>query len=1113
MAAKPVSFPIVGIGASAGGLEAFKDLLRFLPDDAGMAYVLVQHLDPKHESLLPDLLARATRMPVHEAREGMKVRADHVYVMAPNTDMTLSQGALTLLPRTQDHGQHLSIDRFLRSLAESRASGAIGVILSGTAADGTLGLQAIKAEGGMTFAQDPTSAQFDGMPQSAIAAGCVDFVGSPQDIARELTRISRHPYLRQPPEEEAEEEAALPGQEGAGREPEFQQILRLLRRRTDTDFSAYKPTTLKRRWMRRMALWQIDSLAGYLTYLSDHQAEVEALYQDMLVGVTSFFRDPSTFQTLEGEILPRLVATKAAGSSIRMWVPGCSTGEEVYSLAICLLEFLAERSLSTAIQLFGTDLNAKAIAYARTGLYPPGALGALSPARLDHFFQPTGGSYQIQKAVRDLCVFAQHNLLKDPPFSRLDLLSCQNVLIYLGSVAQKKVIQSFHYALAPHGVLLLGPSETIGAASDLFAPAGKHKRQLYVKKATSIRPLVVGNGRRSARGTPPVDESEEESIMVYEEEQREFDLQHETDRLLANLAPASVVIDAQMEILHFRGDTDPYLGPAPGRASLNLFKMARAGLDMALRTLLSKARKNGQPVKHEGIQVSDHGVLRDIAVEVIPVKASATERYFVILFEETPAPSTTSTISLVPENRQQGSAARREVKDRRIRQLERELESTREEMRSMIEELEAANEELHSANEESLSNNEELQSLNEELETSKEEIQASNEELLVVNAELQLRTAQAQEARDFAEAIVETIREPLLVLDANLRVQRANHAFYQCFQAEPADTEHRRIFELGDGHWNIPVLRTLLEELLPTNHSFVDYEVDHTFPSIGRKIMLLNAQRIDHVPLILLAMEDITQRKRAEMEKQHLLVQREEFMAIASHELKTPVTSLKGFTQVLHSRFTKAGDERSAALLAKMNGQLDKLIHLIRELLDVTSIEAGKLSWHTEQFDLDALVRDIVEEVDHTTDQHQIRIEGAAPTRVSGDRERIGQVLTNLLTNAIKYSPQAHTILVKCAADTESATVSVQDFGIGIAPDKHEHVFERFFRVSDQEHETFPGLGLGLFISAQIVQRQGGRMWVESRVGAGSTFFFTVPCAPQPEPGSQGQAVGEEQHA
>jgi two-component system, chemotaxis family, CheB/CheR fusion protein len=323
----------------------------------------------------------------------------------------------------------------------------------------------------MTFAQDPTSAQFAGMPQSAIVAGCVDFVGSPQDIARELTRISRHPYVRQPPEAEAEEEAAPPAQAFGGREPEFGQILRVLGRRTDTDFTAYKPTTLKRRIGRRMVLAHIESLTSYLTYLSEHPAEVEALYQDVLIGVTSFFPGPATYQTLEREILPRLLATKAAEAPIRVWVPGCSTGEEVYSLAICLLEFLAARALPTPLQLFGTDLNAKAIAYARAGLYPPGALGTLSPARLDRFFLPVNGSHQIRKAVRDLCVFAQHNLLKDPPFSRLDLLSCQNVLIYLGPLAQKKVIQTFRYALAPQGVLLLGPSEAIVTASSRWEMA------------------------------------------------------------------------------------------------------------------------------------------------------------------------------------------------------------------------------------------------------------------------------------------------------------------------------------------------------------------------------------------------------------------------------------------------------------------------------------------------------------------------------------------------------------------------------------------------------------------------------------------------------------------
>jgi two-component system CheB/CheR fusion protein len=1093
MPSQYVAFPIVGIGASAGGLEAFRDVLRFLPVDTGMAYVLVQHMDPRHESLLPDLLARATRMEVHEAQANMEVCANHVYIIAPNTDMTLSQGVLQLMPRTEAGGQHLSIDTFLRSLAESRAAGALGVILSGMATDGTLGLQAIKAAGGITFAQEPASAQFSEMPNSAITAGCVDFVGSPEAIARELARISRHPTVHQPPLV-VEVDTSLSEPDLSTWEPEFQQILRALHRRTGTDFTAYKPTTLKRRIGRRMVLVQSKSPAQYLLYLSDHQSEGDALYQDMLIGVTSFFRDPSTFQTLGREIWSVLLATKATGSPLRIWVPGCSTGEEVYSLAICLLEFLAEEKQTIPpIQFFGTDLNPQAIASARAGLYLPGAVETLSPARLDHFFLPVNGCYQIRKAVREICVFAQHNLLKDPPFSQIDLLSCQHVLIYLESWAQRKVIQTFHYALAPHGVLLLGPSETIGTSRELFAHAGEHKRQLYIKKATSAWPLAIEGVHRSTRGTTPT--RDEEGKSMKEDGKRAFDLQKEAERVLARFAPASVVIDAEMDILHFHGDTNPYLRPAPGRASLNLFKMARAGLDLALRTALSNARKSGQAVKKAGIQISDQGVLRDITVEVVPMQASTTEHYFVILFEEASTSSTPPPPPLSPDRQ-----IRQGIKDRRIRKAEQELEDTRQEMRSMIEELEATNEELHSANEESLSSNEELQSLNEELETSKEEIQASNEELLAVNTEIQQRNAQLQEARDFAEAIVETVREPLLVLDADLRVQRANRSFYQCFQVEPAETEGRRIFELGDGQWNMPALRSLLEELLPTNHTLVDYEVEHLFPRIGYRAMLLNAQRIDSVPLILLAMEDITLRKQVESEKQQVMEQRKEFMAIASHELKTPITSLKGYTQILHKRFCRAGDEHSTTILVKMEKQLDKLITLIGELLDVTKIEAGQLTWHNEPFDLDTLVQDIVEEIGYTTERHQIRIEGTLSSPIFGDREHIGQVLINLLSNAVKYSPQATSILVKMTADADTATIGVQDFGIGIAPEKHEHLFERFFRVSDPASKTFPGLGLGLFISAQIVKRHGGRMWVESHEGVGSTFFFTIPLVPQSEP-------------
>jgi two-component system CheB/CheR fusion protein len=564
---------------------------------------------------------------------------------------------------------------------------------------------------------------------------------------------------------------------------------------------------------------------------------------------------------------------------------------------------------------------------------------------------------------------------------------------------------------------------------------------VYLKKTGSLRPPFVGP--ISPPGTEKRDHSEQENRMPYEESGREGDLQKEADHLLlARYAPASVVVDAQMEILSVRGHTSPYLEQAPGRASLNLFRMAREGLDLELRAALSKAKKSGRPVKKAGIQRGEHDHPTEIAVEIIPMKAQASEGCFLILFEDTSVARPDSSASL-PQDGVPMARAKRGVKDRRIEHLEQELEARSEEMRSLIEEQEAANEQLQSANEEILSSNEELQSLNEELETSREEIQASNEELLVINQELTLRNTQLQEARTFAEAIVETVREPLLVLDTGLRVQSANRAFYDFFQTAPAQTEQCLLYELGNGQWDIPALRTLIEEILPTNHAFADYEVDHTFPGIGHKTMLLNARRIDERPLLLLAMEDITARKQAEQEQERLLAQREEFMAIASHELKTPVTSLKGYTQVLLARLSRAGDEHSAALLSRMETQINKLISLISELLDLSKMEDGHLAWQQQPFDLDALARDIIEEMAHTTQRHQIRI----------------------------------------------------------AHEKQAHVFERFFRVSDPEHASFPGLGLGLYISAEIVKRHRGRIWVESSEGLGSTFFFTVPFAPGPAVG------------
>lgn len=480
------SFPIVGIGASAGGLDAFTRLLERLPTTTGMAYIFVQHLDPSHRSILPDLLARVTKMPLCAAQDQMMVEPDHVYIIPPNTDLTLSQGILQLQPRTQHGGPHLTIDRFFRSLAQDRNHQAIGVLLSGTASDGTMGLAAIKARGGMTFAQCVQSAKYPQMPQHAIAAGCVDQILPPEEIALALITLNRHPALT----------AAIslePRTLTAPEQQAFTRICLLLGRATDVDFLSYRPATLQRRIFRRMAVVQIDQLLAYATYLDEHPAEVEALSQEVLIHVTSFFRDASIFETVSRLVFPTLVQNFSPGNSIRIWVAGCSTGEEVYSFAICLLEFLEERALLLPFQLFATDIDAMALKQARAGIYLMKTMQAISPQRLQRFFVPMDSRrerYQISKALRERCVFARHNVANDPPFSRLDLVSCRNVLMYLTPALQENVLQTLHYALNPHGFLLLGTSESVGLGSALFTPV-EQRQKLFTKKSWGETPHSV----------------------------------------------------------------------------------------------------------------------------------------------------------------------------------------------------------------------------------------------------------------------------------------------------------------------------------------------------------------------------------------------------------------------------------------------------------------------------------------------------------------------------------------------------------------------------------------------------------------------------------------------
>lgn len=754
------NFPVVGVGASAGGLEAITEMLKALPQNLGMAYVIVPHLDPSHESAMTELLGRATRLPVLQVLHGTRLKRDHVYVIPPNTEMTVSDGVLKLEARKRDH-HSMPIDTFLRSLAEERQGNAIGVILSGTASDGTLGLAAIKGAGGITFAQDSKSAKYDGMPSSAVAAGCVDFVMPPARIAAELRQIREHPYIARG----HSEPTALLAIEG---NYDLSHLFKVLKQVSNVDFSEYKPGTVQRRILRRMALKNIEKLSDYIAFVREHRAEAEALYHDILINVTSFFRNPESFGALKQMAYPVLLKDRQPNDTIRIWVPGCSTGEEAYSHAISLVEYLSDIRADFSLQIFGTDLSETAIQRARAGIYKPNITADVSAIRLRRFFNKVEEGYQISKAIRDCCVFARQNVFHDPPFSRMDLVSCRNLLIYLGPALQKRVIPIFHYALRPSGFLMVGNTEgLVGSGTELFEMADK-KHKIYTKKSV---PSPVSFGMAVERlgmvdRTPsPVISDKEEATKAATDTQREADRM-----LLARYVPAAVVVNEHMDILQTRGHTGKYLELSPGKASLNLLRMARPGLMFEIQKAFEAVRKTGASVRRDGVQVESNGGLKSVNLEIIPFKtASSSPPCFMIVFED----SESAARAAGPRQKPAKASPETELqKDRQIAQLKQELAATKEYLQSIIEEREATNEELQSANEEIQSANEELQSTNEELQTSKEELESANEELNTVNEEMQHRNAQLAQLNNDLVNLLNSVNIPIVMVGPDLSVRR-----------------------------------------------------------------------------------------------------------------------------------------------------------------------------------------------------------------------------------------------------------------------------------------------------------------------------------------------------
>jgi two-component system, chemotaxis family, CheB/CheR fusion protein len=770
VASTAAGFPIVGIGASAGGLAAFEAFFSGMPADTdpGMAFVLVQHLAPDHKSILTDLIRRYTRMQVFEVEDGMTVHPNCAYIIPPNRDMAFLNGTLQLMEPAAPRGQRLPIDFFFRSLAQDQRERAICIVLSGTGSDGTLGVRAIKGEGGMVMVQNPASAEYDGMPRSAIATGLVDYEQPPAEMPAQLIAYVAHAFGK-PPHSAT---TPLPKAENA-----LRKVFILLRAQTGHDFSQYKPSTINRRIERRMAVHQIEAIDGYVKYLHETPTEVDALFRDLLIGVTSFFRDPEAFKAFDDKIIPQLVASKPAGALIRIWAPGCSTGEEAYSLAILLAERQEVMKQSYKAQIFATDIDSQAIATARAGLYPASVAGDISPERLARFFvaEADGSAYRVHKAIRDMLVFSEQDVIKDPPFSKLDLISCRNLLIYMGGELQKKLIPLFHYALNPGGFLFLGTSETVGEYGHLFTALDR-KLKLYHRKEdihsgpraalspflppmTEIDGALPRAARKTPAGKPPLRELTEQA-------------------LLQQVAPAAALVNGLGDILYLHGRTGLYLEPAPGEAGVNnILKMAREGLRRELTMALHKAAGTKEIVRHPGLRVKTNGGFTPLNLTVRPMPAgpAATPEallYLVILEEAPPlGPPQAQHAAALPAIPGTTGPDTPDA-DARVVALKQELHAKEEYLQTANEELETSNEELKSSNEEMQSVNEELQSTNEELETSKEELQSVNEELATVNAELQTKVADLSRANNDMNNLLAGTGIATIFVNHQLRILR-----------------------------------------------------------------------------------------------------------------------------------------------------------------------------------------------------------------------------------------------------------------------------------------------------------------------------------------------------
>jgi two-component system, chemotaxis family, CheB/CheR fusion protein len=1187
-------FVIAALGASAGGLEPLKTFFKNMPADAGIAFVIVQHLAPDHPTALPQLLGRHTGMPVEQAQDNMQVVPNRVYVIPPNAALTIEKSTLRVTPPAEARGARTPIDGFFSSLAADCGEHAVCIMLSGTGTDGTLGLRAIKEYGGMAMAQTLDSAKYDAILRSAIATGLVDHVLPVEEMPAKLLDYAAHLISARG--------NGAPDTLRAQIAANMSRIHAILRRRSGHDFSQYKENTIARRLERRMKALQIETVEQYVQALDRQTDEADKLFNDLLIGVTQFFRDTEAFAALEKEVIPKLFEGKGEGDQVRVCVMGCATGEEAYSLAILLFERASTLAHAPKTQIFATDIDEGALTSARKGRYPESIAEHVAPERLERFFDKQDSAWQVKRELRDTVLFSGHSFIKDPPFSRLDLISCRNVMIYLGQELQKKLIPLFHYALRPDGYLFLGPSESAASHNELFGTLDK-KHRIFKRKETLPRPAVSFPLTEITRPNQPGVTSGRKPPEAAEER----DLPKRLERIiLQRYRPACVTVKENGDAVYFSGGLGRYLEHPIGSPDVNLVNMARDGLRIPLRTALYKAVTARERVVQKQISVQTNGTVSLVDLTVEPIREFQAANLYMVVFEDAPQ-------SAGPP---QAAPAADANAEETIRHLEVELRSAREHAQSMFEELESSNEELKSANEE-------YQSTNEELETSKEELQSFNEELQTVNTEISRKSAEldqansdlqnllnsteiatifldgelriktftpaagavfrliasdagrpitdlaaqfadvdfvpdiretlrtlkdrerqltgtggrhyqlrvlpyrsvknvidgvvltftdvtqakqdaqlVEDAKVYAENIIDTVGTPLLALDAETRVTSANTAFYEMFQVGPAETLNTPFYKLGGGQWDIPALRRLLGELLPQKQRIEDFEVELDFPVIGRKIMLLDARQIRQQDskelLILLSIEDITERKNAEEKLRHVTEDLrsanedlKHFSYAASHDLQEPLRMVLSYTQLLAREFKGGLGPNADKYVAHAVEGAERMEALLTDLREYWSVNEQRVE-NLVPVDCNHVLEKALAYL-----EMRVRESGAVVTHdslptVMAEEIPLTLLFQNLIGNAIKYRRPGEPprISISAAKEDGAWNFAVTDNGIGIDAEFLEMIFVPFKRLHGRE---YPGTGIGLAMCQKIVERYRGRIWAESEERQGSAFHFTIP--------------------